>query len=280
MKDLFNFKKSKNYLICVDSDGCVMNTMDIKHINCFGPCLIEEWALQPWQKAIIDRWNKINLYNITRGINRFKGLSLILSEINERYKPIEGVKVFAEWVNESPTLSEEGIIKAIEDGKDEDIFKKALSWSKQVNRKVAKLREEDKLPFPLAKEALQLSSSFADIAMVSSANRQSVIDEWASNGLIDYVDVILTQNDGSKADCIGKLINKGYEKERVIMCGDAVNDLNAAKANLIFFYPIIAGEESKSWQEFIDNGLARLIDGSYKKYEEQMIIKFYNNLNK
>lgn len=280
MKDLFNFKKSKNYLICVDSDGCVMNTMDIKHINCFGPCLIEEWELQPWQKSILDRWNKINLYNITRGINRFKGLSLILSEINERYKPIEGVKVFAEWVNESPTLSEEGIIKAIEDGKDEDIFKKALSWSKQVNRKVAKLREEDKLPFPLAKEALQLSSSFADIAMVSSANRQSVIDEWNSNGLIDYVDVILTQNDGSKADCIGKLINKGYEKERVIMCGDAVNDLNAAKANLIFFYPIIAGEESKSWQEFIDNGLARLIDGSYKKYEEQMIIKFYNNLNK
>ena len=264
----------------MDSDGCVMNTMDIKHINCFGPCLIEEWALQPWQKAILDRWNKINLYNITRGINRFKGLSLILSEINERYKPIEGVKVFAEWVKKSPTLSEEGIIKAIEDGKDEDIFKKALSWSKQVNRKVAKLREEDKLPFPLAKEALQLSSSFADIAMVSSANRQSVIDEWASNGLLGYVDVILTQNDGSKADCIGKLINKGYEKERVIMCGDAVNDLNAAKANLILFYPIIAGEESKSWQEFIDNGLARLIDGSYKKYEEQMVIKFYNNLNK
>lgn len=34
-KKLENFQKAKEYLICVDSDGCAMDTMDIKHIRCF-----------------------------------------------------------------------------------------------------------------------------------------------------------------------------------------------------------------------------------------------------
>ena len=31
--NLENFEKKKEYLICVDSDGCAMDTMDIKHIR-------------------------------------------------------------------------------------------------------------------------------------------------------------------------------------------------------------------------------------------------------
>ena len=75
MESIFDgFKKSRDYLICVDSDGCAMDTMNIKHIRCFGPCLVEEWGLQNWEKTILDRWNDINLYSMTRGINRFCGL--------------------------------------------------------------------------------------------------------------------------------------------------------------------------------------------------------------
>ena len=32
---LDEFVKKKRYLICVDSDGCAMDTMDVKHIRCF-----------------------------------------------------------------------------------------------------------------------------------------------------------------------------------------------------------------------------------------------------
>ena len=67
------FKPTQNYLICVDSDGCAMDTMDIKHFRCFGPCMVKEWNLEPWAKPILQRWNQINLYTMTRGINRFKG---------------------------------------------------------------------------------------------------------------------------------------------------------------------------------------------------------------
>ena len=86
---LQGFQKKKDYLICVDSDGCAMDTMNIKHIKCFGPCMVEEWGLQRWEKEILERWNEINLFTETRGINRFKGLAIALQEINEKYCPFD-----------------------------------------------------------------------------------------------------------------------------------------------------------------------------------------------
>jgi len=40
------FEKKHDYLVCVDSDGCAMDTMNCKHIHCFGPCMVTEWALE------------------------------------------------------------------------------------------------------------------------------------------------------------------------------------------------------------------------------------------
>ena len=57
MTDLPHFVKARDFLVCVDSDGCAMDTMDIKHERCFGPCMVEEWALQPWAGPILARWN-------------------------------------------------------------------------------------------------------------------------------------------------------------------------------------------------------------------------------
>lgn len=69
MGKLSDYKKKKDFLVCVDSDGCAMDTMDIKHIRCFGPCMVDEWELGQWRDEILARWNEINLYTMTRGIN-------------------------------------------------------------------------------------------------------------------------------------------------------------------------------------------------------------------
>jgi hypothetical protein len=82
MSALDDFKKQKAFAVCVDSDGCAMDTMNIKHFRCFGPCMVDEWALDAWREPILERWNVINLFSGTRGINRFKGLAMILEEIN------------------------------------------------------------------------------------------------------------------------------------------------------------------------------------------------------
>ena len=80
MKSLDEFVKKKRYLICVDSDGCAMDTMDVKHIRCFGPCMVKEWGLEEWQDQVLKRWNEINLYSMTRGINRFLALAQALTD--------------------------------------------------------------------------------------------------------------------------------------------------------------------------------------------------------
>lgn len=103
--DLQNFKKKKDFLVCVDSDGCAIDSMNIKHFNCFGPRLIDEWNLYNWQEAILKRWNVINLFSMTRGINRFKGLIMSLKEINEKYVQIEDLDTLENWVNNTKELS-------------------------------------------------------------------------------------------------------------------------------------------------------------------------------
>ena len=57
------FKK----LICVDSDGCAIDSMTIKHERAFGPALVNEWQLDDIKEAVLQRWNAFNLYEITKG---------------------------------------------------------------------------------------------------------------------------------------------------------------------------------------------------------------------
>ena len=279
MKSFSEYQKAKDYLVCVDSDGCAMDTMDIKHFNCFGPCMVHEWGLSEWRDEILSRWNDINLYTITRGINRFKGLAMALTEINGKYCVIEGVAELQKWADTAPELSNGALTTVIAERPGEPIFKKALSWSKAVNESITKLPDESKLPFPMAKEALEFAHRYADVAIVSSANLDAVLEEWEQHGLLDHVDVVMSQNDGSKAFCISQLLKRGYNNKNVVMCGDAPGDLAAAEKNGVYFYPILVRGEKESWEEFISEGLARLTDGSFGgEYQDGKRAAFFKNL--
>lgn len=278
MVTLSEFKKTKDFLVCVDSDGCAMDTMDIKHIRCFGPCMVEVWSLHKWEKEILKRWNEINLYTITRGINRFKGLSMALTEINEQYQAIDGIDDLNFWSKNADELSNDALKKEIENHPEKKIFKLALKWSEMVNNAIKKLPESEIKPFPLVKEALKLAHENADIAIVSSANLGAVLDEWEKHGLLEHTDIVLTQNVGSKAFCISELLKKGYDKENVLMCGDAPGDLKAAETNEVFYYPILVKKEKESWQDFINQGFSHLLNGSYEEYKTIKKRDFYKNL--
>lgn len=272
------FKKSKDYLVCVDSDGCAMDTMDIKHICCFGPCMVEEWDLHEWGEEILTRWNEINLYTMTRGINRFKGLSLALQEINKKFTQIEDLDTLVNWVENSDELSNDALDMAIAQN-DSISLGKALSWSKAVNSSIKLLPEEKIKPFELVKEALMFAHKKANVAIVSSANLGAVMEEWQRHGLLEYVDVVLAQDSGSKAFCIGELLKKGYLKENTLMCGDAPGDLKAAETNGVNFFPILVKHEKESWQEFIDYGFEKLLSGAYSgEYQNSRKNAFYRNL--
>ena len=47
---LDEFTKEHEYLICVDSDGCAMDTMNCKHLQCFGPCMVAGGMARPLER--------------------------------------------------------------------------------------------------------------------------------------------------------------------------------------------------------------------------------------
>lgn len=275
------FEKKHDYLVCVDSDGCVMDTMNCKHFHCFGPCMVDEWELGEWKEAILERWNVINLFSMTRGINRFKGLAMALEEINETYKPITGVAALRKWVDNAPALSNDAVAKAAAEACDPDarlVLGKALSWSKAVNASIVKLPEELKVPYAGAKEGLAAAHEFADVAMVSSANRDAVEEEWGKFGLLAHTDIVLAQDVGSKAACIAKMLEFGYDLNKVLMVGDAPGDCDAAEKNGVHYYPILVNHEKESWEEAIAVGFGKLQSGEYAEYGAQKKQEFLHNL--
>ena len=276
-----SFERKHDYLVCVDSDGCVMDTMNCKHFHCFGPCMVDEWGLQQWQDAILERWNVINLFSMTRGVNRFKGLAMALGEIDETYKPIPGVKALQDWAATAPALSNDGVAKAAAEAADPEakrIFEKALSWSKAVNAAIVQLDEALKVPYDGAKEGLAAAHSFADVAMVSSANRDAVEEEWGKFGLLAHTDIVLAQDIGSKAACIAEMMKFGYDPNKVLMVGDAPGDSDAAKKNGVYYYPILVNHEKESWDEAIAVAFDKLQSGDYAAYGEEKQQQFLQNL--
>ncbi len=277
MNELLEFNKSKDYLICVDSDGCAIDTMNIKHKQCFGPMVVKFWSLEPWSQDVLNLWNDINLFSKTRGINRFKGLALILQVIDQTYKQIEGLDDYITWVNASPKLSEQALKRTL-DQVGTSCLKQALAWSKEVSLAIASLDIRLKAAYSGVPKCLSLIREKADIVVISSSNKNAVTEEWTSNNIIDYTNAILTQEVGNKTVCINSLLKYGYEKKNVIMIGDAHGDLQAAEESGVYFYPIIVNEERECWNEFREKGLNLLLNGTFSTYCDEKKLEFFKKL--
>ncbi len=279
LKKIDEFEKSKEYLVCIDSDGCAIDGMTVKHLKCFGPCAIEEWQLEDKKKELLEYWDKINLYTLTRGINRFKGMLLLLNYAKANQFITDNLDVYENWVNTTKELSNNSIEKEIQKTGD-NTLKKVFSWSIKVNIAIANLTNEEKLAFKGVKETLKLAGLKADVAIISAANAGAVAEEFEYNELDKHIDVCMTQEYGSKADCINQLIEKGgYKPENVVMIGDALGDQQAAEINNVLFYPILVGKEVESWAYFKDDILEKFIENKYDEEKRcELFADFKNNL--
>ena len=263
------------FVVCIDSDGCAMDTMDIKHIRFFGPLAAKFFEIQN-QEVYLKEWNRVNLFSETRGINRFKGLLLSLEFAKEHGEAIEDFTVFANWCNHTTSLSNQSLEEEIAKHND-PVLVKALEWSKAVNHGIeTELVGEDK-PFEGVKSALEEISKVAQIAIVSSANSEAVNSEWKRHGLMPFVLEFFGQERGSKAAAIKEIKSLGFEKEKILMVGDAPGDLDAAKVNEVHFYPILFGKEKESWETLVAKILSEFISGHYNDKEYQAI--YHNHLS-
>lgn len=263
------------FIFCVDSDGCAIDTMTYKHELFFGPIAAKKYGVED-KELFQKNWEDINLYTKTRGVNRFVGLVMGLESINYQGMNIDNLK---NWVDKSSSLSTSSLQKEIDTLNTEDL-KKALAWSNEVNEAVANAEGYDKA-FPGAKEGLEKLAQEGTVHVVSTANREALESEWTRHGLMEYVENLYCQDKGKKEDVIASLIEAGTSPENIVMIGDSPGDLKAAELNNAWFYPIIVGNEEKSWDLLREEVVDTMIAGNFttemqKEYTEM----FWSNLEK
>ena len=283
-KALKDMIPEKDWLVAIDSDGCVFDAMGIKQRECFCPWMITYFNLQPVAEAARQSKEFTDLFSRTRGVNRHKAIVRILTEVLPSHPKVKahGFHVpkfehYCNWVNDPDSLlSNEGLQMAIDGANDPQAkaeLTRCLQWSKKVNEAISQI-VKNVPPFMFVKESLQKIPEKADIIVCSSTPGEALQREWAEHDVAKYTKVIAGQEMGKKAQHLA-IVSGKYDKDKILMMGDAPGDRNAALVNDLLFYPINPGAEDQSWKRFYDEAFDKFIEGVYAGgYEKKIIAEF------
>jgi phosphoglycolate phosphatase-like HAD superfamily hydrolase len=268
VKQLKALQKQHEFFIGFDSDGCVFDTMSLKHKECFCPAVIKNFRLQSVSNAARDVWEFVNLYSKTRGYNRFAALQVSRNllrrhpDVTSSGFTVPALTGLDKWIEKESKLGNPALTAEVEKTGDPDL-KTALTWSLEVNERVADL-VFGVAPFPCVMDVLSRGAEKADMIVVSQTPLEALEREWKENEMTSYVNLIAGQEHGTKAEHIHLATEaRGYGADHVLKVGDAPGDYKAAQANNALFYPIIPGRERDSWKRLKDEGLDKFFDGTF-----------------
>jgi len=269
--------KTREFLVGIDSDGCVFDTMELKHKECFIPNIIRCYGLQGVSKYARQAAEFVNLYSKSRGINRFPALVETIEWLNRRPEIRQRGLQFAlpsslvDWVRTEDKLGNPALARAVADSGDPGLAQ-ALEWSQAVNADIEKM-VSGVGPFPLVGECLELMSANADLFVCSATPNAALESEWSEHGLRTWVQAICGQEAGSKKENLGNA--RQYPANHCLMIGDAPGDYQAAVANQCLFFPIVPGQEAESWARLHSEGLQRFFSKSFAgEYQQQLLDEF------
>jgi phosphoglycolate phosphatase-like HAD superfamily hydrolase len=276
---LEKMKPSREFLIGIDSDGCVFDSMEVKQKEFFIPNALKYFDLFEISKILQETWEFVNLYSIYRGGNRFTSIIKVFELLYERKEirdigfKLVNLSSLKEWVKTETKLSNANLRKYFESNYDPDL-ERVVNWTEAVNIDISETLRNIP-PFPHAIQAIKKMSVFADLIIVSQTPLEALEREWEEHDMKKYVKVIAGQEHGTKTEHLA-LAGKGkYPDNKIIMIGDAKGDLDAARKNGILFYPIIPGKEDESWERFINEGLGKFSRGEYAgNYENKLLMEF------
>jgi len=259
MKDaLVEMKQTKEYLVCIDSDGCLLDNMELKHKECFCPATVNCWNLQGASKYVREVAEFVNLYSRMRGFNRFPAiirtleLSYARPQVRERGLVCPDLEPLKAWIRTTPVLSAAALEEYAGSHQDlSPVLLQAARWSREVDANIEHIVRNVQV-FPFVRETLEKLSKFADIIVVSATPHEALLRELTSTGIADMFNVIAGQELGTKSECIRKAKEGRYRAGHVLKIGDAPADLTAAKDNDVLFNPIIAGRERDSWRNVLE----------------------------
>jgi phosphoglycolate phosphatase-like HAD superfamily hydrolase len=266
-RTLAEFAPSREFFVGLDSDGCVFDTMEVKHKECFIPNIIKHYGLAAIARYVREAAEFVNLYSCHRGVNRFPGLVLTIDlvqarpEVLRRRPRLPALEGLRGWIARETRLSNPALAAEAEATGDADLAA-ALAWSEAVNRSIAEIAR-DVPPFPFVRESLASMQGRADVMVVSATPGEALAREWEEQGLRPLVSLIAGQELGSKREHLAMADAGRYGADQALMVGDAPGDLQAAQANGLLFYPIDPGAEDESWQRFFEEALPRFFAGTY-----------------
>lgn len=275
--DLGGFTPAFDRLLILDSDGCVFDSMERKQKRCFHPLIVAHWKLEPLAGLVRETAEFVTLYSAWRGTNRFTALLRIFDLLRARTDAMGRARIpeladLRRFVCGSQPLSNTSLAAAARSGSRE--LTSVLSWSKAVDRAVAREARHPP-PFPGVRKALREMQRCADIVCVSQTPVQSLRREWNHCALSGYVRATGGQEQGRKDQQILAAVLDRYMPQRVLMLGDAMADLEAARARGIRFFPILPGQEASSWQDFLAEILPAFRRGTYTRKREDPRVRAF-----
>ena len=283
MTDLSNINPGHVFFAGIDSDGCVFDTMDLKQKEFFIPNALEYFNLKPVENVVRETWEFVNLYSVYRGGNRYISLVRVFEYLSRRTEvmgagiQLPDLTMLKKWISQGTRLGLESLKefgKTIQDPGIETVVK----WSEAVNQGIE--QSVSAIPaFKNAIKAIQLLSGKADIVVVSQTPRDAIEREWKANDLTKYLTALAGQEQGTKKEQLALAAVGRYPSSNILLIGDAIGDLDAAKENNVLFYPVIPGNEEASWERFIEEGMHHFFNGKFSgAYEEMLIAEFRKHL--
>jgi phosphoglycolate phosphatase-like HAD superfamily hydrolase len=275
--NLAEFQPEREFLVGIDSDGCVFDSMELKHKECFIPAFINHYELQGVSKYAREAAEFVNLYSKSRGVNRFPGLIEQLDwlrrrpEVKARGVDVPSPEGLRRWVAGEPRLGNPALRRAVEATGDADLAL-ALRWSEAVNTAIAAM-VRGVPPFPYVRECLERLTDQADLLVVSATPSEALHAEWQEHDLAPLVRVICGQELGTKKEMLA--LAARYPAGNTLMIGDAPGDYKAAAANACWFFPINPGREEASWQRLYEEGIDRFLSGKFAgEYQRRLLDDF------
>lgn len=279
IEQLKKFQPKHDFFIGIDSDGCVFDTMEIKQKECFIPNIVKHFDLQMVSKYVRECAEFVNLYSMWRGANRYPALLKTLTltferpEVRKRGLETPDLTALQSWIQEESKLGLPALRQKVQ--RDEDPFlQRVLAWSEAVDATVEEM-VKGVGAFPYVEEVLQAATGRADMIVVSQTPTSALVREWREHKLERYVQLIAGQELGTKTEHLQMATDNKYPSSAKLMIGDAPGDLKAARQSGCLFFPVMPGDEEKSWERLLNEGLHLFFEGQYAgEYENRLVHQF------
>jgi len=267
----------KRFFIGFDSDGCVFDTMEIKHKECFTPLTVWKFELQAVSRFARQCFEFVNLYSKWRGINRFPALVKTLELLDQRPEArargyrLPDLTSLRNWIATEKALSNNSLKIAAAGG--DALLKRTLDWSEGINEHVGKM-VYGVPPFPGVRELLNKAKSECDMIVVSQTPTEALNREWHEHELTGFVQCICGQEMGSKDEHLRRTAVGHYDPSQMLVVGDAYGDYKAAQSAKALFFPILPGHEEESWKRLVEEGYGRFTSGTFAgNYQQSLMIE-------